>query len=234
MNLQMDPLYNPLGTRPIQTGREMLMEPYVNRQFGLIDDPDRKSGSGSVPSRTRTPSDGPDPLLILMERDVRMYCNECDNCQRTKVPRHAKQGLLHPLESACKPWIHIRTNFITELPESEEATMILLVVDRFIKMAHFIPIKKNDSPTAARAYLENVWKYYGFAEDVVSDRDSTFSESFFTDLYNHLGIMRSMSTASHRRTDGQTERINQVIEAYLQSYCNYELNDWASMLAMAE
>jgi len=65
MNLQMDPLYNPLGTRPIQTGREMSMEPYPNRPFRFIDDPDCKSGSGSVPTCTRTRSDGPDPVLTL-------------------------------------------------------------------------------------------------------------------------------------------------------------------------
>ena len=49
----MDPLYNPLGTRPIQMGREMSMDPYPNRQFGFIDDPDRQSGSGSVPTVPR-------------------------------------------------------------------------------------------------------------------------------------------------------------------------------------
>jgi len=169
-----------------------------------------------------------------MERDIRKYCSECDNCQRTKAPRHANHGLLHRLELACKLWTHISTDFITDLPESDGATMILVVVNRFTKMAHFIPIKKKDSPTVARAYLENVWKYHGFPEDVVSARDSTFTGSFFTDLYNYLGIKRSMSTAYHPQTDGQTERINQVIEAYLRSYCNYEPNDWASMLAMAE
>jgi transposase InsO family protein len=169
-----------------------------------------------------------------MERDVRKYCNECDNCQRTKAPRQAKHGLLHPLELACKPWTHISTDFITYLPESEGVTIILVVVDRFTKMAHCIPLKKKDSPTVARAYLQNVWKYHGFPKDVVSDRDSTFTGSFFTDLYNYLGIKRSMSTAYHPQTDGQTERINQVIESYLRSYCNFEQNDWAAMLAMAE
>jgi len=169
-----------------------------------------------------------------MERNVRKYCSECDICQRTKAPRHVKYGLLHPLELACKPWTHISTDYITDLPESEGATIILVVVDRFTKMAHFVPIKKKDSPTVARAYLENVWKYHGFPEDVVSDRNTTFTGSFFTDLYNYLGIKRSMSTAYHPQTDGQTERINQVIESYLRSYCNYEQNDWASMLAMAE
>jgi len=43
-----------------------------------------------------------------------------------------------------------------------------------------------------------------------------------------------MSTAFHPESDGQTEHINQVIESYLRSYCNYEQNDWATMLAMAE
>jgi hypothetical protein len=169
-----------------------------------------------------------------MERDVRKYCSECDICQRTKAPRHAKHGLLHPLELACKPWTHISTDCITDLPESEGATIILVVVDWFTKMAHFIPIKKKDSPTVARAYLPNVWKYHGFPEDVVSDRNSTITGSFFMDLYIYLGIKRSMSTAYHPQTDSQTERFNQVIESYLRSYCNFEQNDWASMLAMAE
>jgi len=168
------------------------------------------------------------------ERDIRKYCRECDNCQRTKARRHAKHGLLHPLELACQPWTHISTDFITDLPDSEGATIILVVVDRFTKMAHFITIKKKDSPTVAKAYLENLWKYDRFPEDVVSDRDSTFTGSFFTDLYDYLGIKRSISTAYYPQTDGQTERINQVIESYLRSYCNYEQNDWASMLAMAE
>jgi len=73
----MDPLYNPLGTRPIQMGREMSMEPYPNRQFGFIDDPGRQSGFGSVPTCTRTRSDGPDPLLTLSlaARSERFICH---------------------------------------------------------------------------------------------------------------------------------------------------------------
>jgi len=110
-----------------------------------------------------------------MERDVRKYCNECDNCQRMMAPRHAKHGLLHPLEMACKHSMHLSTDFISDLPESEAVTMILVVVDRFTKMTHFIPIKKKDSPTVARAYLNNIWKYHRFPENVVSDRDGTFT-----------------------------------------------------------
>jgi hypothetical protein len=61
----MDPLGDPLTTRPILTGWEFTMEPYPSGQFGFIDDPDRQFGNGSVWTRTRTRSDGPEPLLTL-------------------------------------------------------------------------------------------------------------------------------------------------------------------------
>jgi hypothetical protein len=82
-------------------------------------------------------------------------------------------------------------------------------------MVHCIPISKNDSLTVATAYLENVRKYHAFKDDVLSDRKLTFTGSFFMDLYNLLVIQRCVSTAYHCKTDGQTEHINQVIEAYL-------------------
>ena len=62
----MDPLCDPLTTRPIQTGWEFTMEPYSSGQFGFIDDPERQFGNGSVWTRTQTRSDGPEPLLTLM------------------------------------------------------------------------------------------------------------------------------------------------------------------------
>jgi len=166
--------------------------------------------------------------------DVREYCSSCDICQRIKSPRHAKHGLLHPLELPSKPWTHISTDLIKDLPVSLGSTKILVVVDRFTKMAHFTPIDKQNSPMVARVYLNNGWKYHGFPEDVVSDRDRTVAGQYFTDLYDYLGIKRSMSTASHPQTDGQTERMNQLIKAYLRAYCNFEQNDWAEMLPMAE
>jgi hypothetical protein len=112
--------------------------------------------------------------------------------------------------------------------------MILMVVDRFMKMSHFIPIKIKHSPSVARAYLNNVWQYLGFPEDVISDQDLTFTGSFFTDLYNYLGIKLRMSRAYHPQTDGHTERIDHVIKSFFLSYCNSKQNNWATMLAMAE
>jgi len=87
-----------------------------------------------------------------LEHDVREYCSNCNTCQMTKAPQHAKHGLLHPLKLRCKPWIHISTDFITGLSLLANATNILVVVDRFTKMAHFIHIDEQDSPMVAKAY----------------------------------------------------------------------------------
>ena len=62
----MDPPGDPLTTRPIQMGGEFTMEPYPSRQFGFIDDPDQQFGNSLVWTRTRTQSDGPEPLLTLL------------------------------------------------------------------------------------------------------------------------------------------------------------------------
>lgn len=86
----------------------------------------------------------------------------------------------------------------------------------------------------AHAYMENVTKLHGFPEDVVFDRNGTFTGEYFTDLYDNLRINKSMSNVYHPQMDSQTERIYLLIKSYLRAYCNYKQNDCASMLAMVE
>jgi len=112
--------------------------------------------------------------------------------------------------------------------------MIVVVVNWFTKLAHFIPIQLNDSPIVAKAYLENVWNYHSFPEDVVSNRDGTFAEQSCTDLNEYLRIEQSTSTAFHAQTEGPTERIVQVLDPYLQLYGSNEQTDFTSLLAIAE
>jgi hypothetical protein len=89
--------------------------------------------------------------------------------------------------------------------------MILVVVDRFTEIAHFIVLTKKNAPTVTRAYLDNVWRYHGMRKGIVSERDMTFTSQYFLDVYIFLGIKNSMSTTYYLESDGQTERMNQVI-----------------------
>jgi sensor domain CHASE-containing protein len=49
-----------------------------------------------------------------------------------------------------------------------------------------------------------------------------------------LGIKRRLSTPYHSQTDGQTERVNAVLEQYFQNFVNYQQDNWAQWLPLAE
>src|SRR2546429_6475915 len=133
------------------------------------------------------------------------------------------------------PWTSIFMDFITELPESAGFTQIWVVVDRFTKMAHFIPLAGDTTAEGlARKFLWNIWKLHGLPKSIISDRDAKFTAHFWSSLTAALGIDRKLSTAGHPQTDGQTERVNQSLEQYLRNFCNYDQDDWAELLPMAE
>jgi hypothetical protein len=83
-----------------------------------------------------------------MDEDVRDYVRSCDTCQRDKVSRHRRYGLLQPLEIPYRPWTSISMDFITALPESDGYTQIWVIVDRLTKMAHFIPLRVSKGSEA--------------------------------------------------------------------------------------
>jgi len=163
------------------------------------------------------------------------YVRSCDECQYNQSPRHARCGLLQLLETPYAAWTSISTDFITQLPESQGYTQLMVVVDRFTKMAHFIGLPTEATAKhVATGFLREVWKLHGLPMEIISDMDAKFSGEFWESLCKGLGIKRRMSIAYHPQTDGQTERTNQVLEGYLRNFVNYDQDDWFQLLALAE
>jgi hypothetical protein len=135
-------------------------------------------------------------------------------------------------------------DFITALLESDGYTQIWVIVDRLTKMAHFIPLRtgegsnegSTESPVKdlAKVFAKEVWRLHDLPSDIISDRDTRFTSRFWQELTKHLGIKLSMSTAFHPQTDGQTERVNEVLEVYLRHYRSFQQDDWADLLPLAE
>jgi len=166
---------------------------------------------------------------------IRDYVRSCDECQHSKSPRHAKYGLLQPLEVSYAAWSSISTDFITQLPESQGKTQIMVVVDRFTKMAHFIGLHENaTAKDVADTLLREVCKLHGLPTEIISDMDAKFSSQFWESLCKMLGVKRRMSTAYHPQTDGQTERTKEGLEGYLRTFVHYDQNDWPQLLPLAE
>jgi len=109
-----------------------------------------------------------------------------------------------------------------KLPLVQGYDIILVVVDQFTKMAHFVPTtEKTTAEGLARLFRDNVWRLHGLPESIISDRGPQFTAGLIRELNEMLGIKTKLSTAFHPQTDGQTERMNQELEQYLCMFINH-------------
>jgi len=145
-----------------------------------------------------------------MIEQITDFVQSCLQCQKNKTARHQPYGLLTPMELPYAPWQSIAMDFTTDLLLSEQCDQLGVVVDRFTKMAHFIPLPKEGKSASnlARTFAREVWRQHGLPSDIVSDQDSRFTSAVSQDLLTLSGIHPRMSTAFHPQTDGQTERLN--------------------------
>ena len=157
-----------------------------------------------------------------MDDNITEYVRSCDVCQRNKGIWHKKYGLLEPLEVPIRVWRAISMDFIIGLPKSNGYTKIWVIVDRFSKMAHFIPLRTEEHiKELALTFVNEIWHLHGLSEAIVSDRDTRFTSKFCKSLMQLLQVKLNLSTPFHQESNRQTERVNQTLEQYLRSYCSY-------------
>jgi transposase InsO family protein len=174
-----------------------------------------------------------------MLQDVKGYVRSCQACARSKATRHKRFGVYTPLPVPKGPWTDLTLDFITELPkgtyQGQSYDSILVVVDRFTKMSHYIPTRSTmKASDLAEVFLREIIRLHGVPESIVSDRGTLFTSEFWSTFCYYLGVKRKLSTAFHPQTDRQTERQNQTLEQYLRVYSNYEQDNWARLLPQAE
>jgi transposase InsO family protein len=171
-----------------------------------------------------------------MGEDVLKYVRSCDSCQRNKTRGGKPAGLLQPLQIPEEPWSSVSMDFITQLPQTEKGhDAILVVVDRLTKMVRFVPTNTGVSAKdTAALFLNEVFRVFGMPKELITDRDPRFTGKFFTELCRLLGVKQCLSTAYHPQTDGQTERMNRVLEDMLRHYVNPRGTDWDAFIPAVE
>ncbi|XP_061693620.1 uncharacterized protein LOC133510002 [Syngnathoides biaculeatus] len=130
----------------------------------------------------------------------------CPVCAANKTSRLRPVGELRPLSTPFRPWSYIALDFVTVLPPSQGNTVVLSVVDRFSKMVHFVPLPKIPSAKqTAQLVLDEVVRYHGLPQDIVSDRSPQFSARFWKEFCNLIGASASRTSGHHPQSNGQTE-----------------------------
>ncbi|KAA3461588.1 DNA/RNA polymerases superfamily protein [Gossypium australe] len=166
---------------------------------------------------------------LRMKKDISEFVSKCLICQQVKAEHQAPSGLLQPLMVLEWKWVRIYMDFLTGLPLTlKNKDVVWVVVDRLMKLAHFIPVRIDYSLLQlADLYVSEIRRLQGVPLSIISNRDLRFTSWFWK------------NTAFHPQSDGQSERVIQILEDMLRC-CVLELqvefsynNSFQSSLKMA-
>jgi len=164
-----------------------------------------------------------------------MFVAECLVFLQNKVEKINTLGLLQPLVIPSQRWKGVSMDFITGLPKSEGKSVIMVIVDRLTKYAHFcalsLPFK---SSTIATAFMETIQKLHGSPKIIVSDRDPIFTRHFWTELFSCLGTKLAHSSSYHPQSIGQTEIVKKFLEGYLRCFVSGKQTQCFKWLPLVE
>jgi hypothetical protein len=170
-----------------------------------------------------------------MRKDLKSFIRGCDVCQRSKHENSLPAGLLQPLPIPSRVWSHITMDFIEGLPLSQGQSVIMVVVDRLSKYAHFLALSHPyTAVTVARMFVSQVFKLHGMPLSIVSDRDPVFTSAFWSEFFKLQGTSLDMSSSYHPQTDGQSKIVNKCLENYLRCFTQDNPKQWVSWLPWAE
>jgi transposase InsO family protein len=112
---------------------------------------------------------------------------------------------------------------------------IWVIVDRLMKVAHFIPVKTTyPRPQLGELYMLRIVCLHGVLKKIVSDRGTQFTSKFWERLHETLDTELCFSSTYHPQTDGQTERFNQILEDMLRACALQYGRSWDKSLPYAE
>ena len=171
-----------------------------------------------------------------LRRDVKSRIKICEACQRNKATNYKPSGKLMPMPIPNSKWESVGIDFVVHLPRTTSGyDAICVFVDRLTKMVHLCPTHNTcDAVDTAQLFVQHVFKLHGLPASFVTDRGTQFTSTFFAKLCSMLQIKQRLSSAFHPQTDGQTERVNRVMQDCLRHYISPSQDDWDVHLPLIE
>jgi hypothetical protein len=168
---------------------------------------------------------------------IRDYIRHCPACLVNKPNNYTPSGRLIPISAPASPWELVTMDFLVKLPPSTPKTGLwsqlvgkpnlpiydsfLTMTDKLTKYVMIVPgCEKWDAAQWAQAYFDSVFPIFGVPAAIISDRGSVFVSLFWTTVFKLMKTDCIATTAYNPRSDGQSERTNQVVEIALRSLVN--------------
>jgi hypothetical protein len=102
-------------------------------------------------------------------------------------------------------------------------------------VSHFIPIKTMyKGAKLIELYITRIMCLHWVPKKIVFDRGIQFTSRFWERLHEAMDTRLNFSSTYHPQTDGQTERVNQILEEMLRACALKDRKSWDKCLPYAE
>ena len=160
-----------------------------------------------------------------MRKDIRSWCRECTDCQKSKVTRHTKASLAHIQTTGRFKNVHI--DIVGPLPPVDGKRFILTMIDRATSWVEAIPLNEITA-NAVTTTFNNVWvSRFGPPETIISDQGLQFESNRFNEYCQDMGIEHNRTTAYHPQSNGKVERWHRALKNSLRCYSTDANKTWS-------
>lgn len=147
-----------------------------------------------------------------MSSRLKKLLEECVTCAHFKPSNIKPAGLINLLQHSSGPWSSLTVDLITSLPLCDSHGSIMVVEDHF-NMTEFFPCSTAFSAkNTAHIFIQEIFSRHGLPKGIISDRCPQFIFKLWNHFLKGLEINYCLSYGYHTQSDGQTERVNLILE----------------------
>jgi transposase InsO family protein len=169
-----------------------------------------------------------------IEKDVKNYIKNCEQCQKNKILRKTKLPL-KVTDTPSEPWVKVAIDVVGPLPTTMQGNVYILTVqDNFSKFLVTISMKSQTAEETAENFVKAVILKYGIPRFLLSDQGSNFMSKLFANVKKSLRIKTLRTSAFHPQTNGALERAHRPLKDFLKNFINEAQNNWDELLPFAE